>query len=422
VTAAARWTIGFLVVMQCVVIAGIVRRDGPFDHVGMDYLTTWVASDMVMHGDAGRLYDTREQWAYQLPVIERYGVSWDDRVMHPYLAPPPLAIVGLPFALLSPGVALVVWMGISASAVVLAVRRLSAAFAPGGQQLVPLVAGSMPLFALLMLGQADGLLVLGFAVFVVELQRRNDGRAGLSLAVLALKPQLLVAPLVYLVVTGRRRALAAAVLAGLVEAAASVALIGVGGVRDELAVSRLMAGPAGEAVIHVRGMLNVRAAVHRLLPAEMADLQAPLIVVATVAIVAASAWVWRQYDSNGVTAGGIGLLAMTTVLTALHAHYHSGVIALLGVGLVAAGLRERGAHVAAARLIAVTWVSFSLVPFVMFLSVESTRMPAALGTVVLLGLWSWVAWDLAAGPRASTVAVRVPAAAVRDTSAEPPLG
>lgn len=412
-SSAARWTVTALIILQCVVIAGMVRRDGPFDHVGMDYLTTWVASDIVLHGEGGRLYDARTQWTHQLPVIERYGVHWDDRLLHPYLAPPPLALVGLPFALLSPFVALVAWMAVGLGAVLLAIRRIAVAFSVDWRLILWVVAGSMPLFALLMLGQADGLLALAFSVFAIQLRRRHDGRAGVALAALALKPQLLVAPLVYLLVTGRRRAIVAATLAGLAEAAVSIALIGFGGLKDELTISRRMAGPAGEAVIHVRGMLNVRAAVYRVLPPDMAGLEMPIVVGLTITILAASAWIWRQHDSREVTASGIALLAITTVLTALHAHYHTGVIALIGVGLMVSVLHERGAHAAARRLAMITWLSFSLVPFLLFVDVESTRMPAALGTIVLLGIWSWMTWDLALRPRESTAGLRIPVPAAR---------
>ncbi len=412
-SSATRWTVAILIMMQCVVVAGMARRDGPFDHIGMDYLTTWIASDMVLHGDAGRLYDTRAQWAYQLPVIERYNVHWDDRVMHPYLAPPPLAIVGLPLGFLPPVAALVVWMALSIGAIGLAVRRIAAAFDIDWRSIAPLLAGSMPLFMLVMLGQADALLALAFAIFAAQLRQRNDGRAGVALAALAIKPQLLVAPLVYLLVTGRRRAVIAAGLSGLVEAIVSVAVIGTGGLKDELVVSRRMAGPAGERVINVHGMLNIRSAVFRAIPSDLASMQAPLIVLLTLAILAASAWIWRQTDSRDVTSAGVGLLAITTVLTALHAHYHSGVIALIGIGLVIAALRERGDALAARRLAGITWVSFSLVPFALFLHVESSRMPAAFGTIVLLGLWSWIAWDLAARPREAAARMRVTAPAAR---------
>lgn len=409
---ATRWVVGILIVMQLVVLAGMVRRDGPFDHVGMDYLTTWVASNMVLHGDAGRLYDTRAQWAYQLPVLAQHHVQWDDRVMHPYLAPPPLALIGLPLALFPPVVALVIWMVAAGGAVGLAIRWLASVFQVDWRAIAPLVAGSMPLFALLMLGQADGLLALAFALFAVQVRRGNEGRAGIALAALAIKPQLLVAPLVYLLVTGRRRAVVTAGLAGLAELAVSIALIGPVGVREELRVSRRMSGPAGEAVIHVPGMLNIRAAVARVLPSDTDGLMIPLVIGVTLAVLALSAWIWRQYDSHEATACGIGLLAMTMVLTAFHAHYHSGVIALIGIGLVVAGLRERGEHVAAGRLVAVTWASFAIVPLFLFLSVESTPMPAAIGTFALLGMWSWTVHDLALRPSEVPSAMRVTAPAV----------
>lgn len=404
-----RWSIVFLVVMQCVVLAGMLRRDGPFDHVGMDYLTTWVASDMLLHGEARHLYDTRAQWAAELPIIEQYNVHWDDRVMHPYLAPPLLAIFALPLGLLSPVVALTLWMLLAIGAVALAVRGMASAFEIDWREIAPLVFGSMPLFVLVMLGQADGLLALSFAAFVVLLRRGHEGRAGMALAVLALKPQLLLAPIVYLAITGRRRALIAAALTGLVEAVISFAVIGIGGVRDELAVSRRMAGPAGDAVINVPGMLNIRAAVFRLLPSDLTALQGPLVVGLTLLVLVISARIWRQSDAREVSLFGIGLLAITTVLTALHAHYHTGVIALLGVGLVAAALRERGDGHTARRLTSITWVSFSVVPFLMYVFVESSRAPAALGTVILIGVWVWLIRDLAPRRRGAQVGARVPA-------------
>ncbi|MCO5175767.1 MAG: DUF2029 domain-containing protein [Thermomicrobiales bacterium] len=383
-----------LLVLQCVMLAGMLRRDGPFDHVGMDFLTTWVDASMIRDGDAHRLYDTRAQWEYELPVINQYDVHWNDRVMHPYLAPPPLAILGIPFTLLSPMAALAIWMSLAIGAVLLALRKLCSSFAIEWSDIAPLVLGSMPLFALVMLGQADGLLVLAFVVFLAQLRRGREGRAGLALAVLAMKPQLLLAPIIYLLVTGRRRAVVSVAVASAAEAALSFALIGWGGLQDALAVSRRMGGPAGDAVIHVAGMLNIRAAVARSLPTNMEFLQTVVIVVLTALILGVTARIWRRGDSHAVTPIGAGLLCIVTVLTAFHAHYHSGVLALLGVGLLAVGLREHGEAQAAQRLVTLTLITFSFVPFVLFLINESTRRPAALGTIVLLGMWTWMAYRL----------------------------
>lgn len=391
-----------LTALQIVVLAGMLHRDGPFDHVGMDYLTTWVGASMIRDGDSHRLYDTRAQWEYELPVIGHYDVHWNDRVMHPYLAPPPLAILSLPLSLLTPLAALLVWMSLTVGAVLLAIRRLCKSFALPWGDVAPLVIGSMPLFALVMLGQADGLLVLAFVVFLAQLRRGREGRAGLALAVLAMKPQLLLAPIVYLLITGRRRAVVSVVAASAVEAALSFALIGWGGLQDALAVSRRMAGPAGDAVINVPGMLNIRAAVTRSIPADMAFLQTALIVALTAVILMLTARLWRQSDSREVTPIGAGLLCIVTVLTAFHAHYHSGVIALLGIALLAAGLRERGEAILAHRLTMSTLVAFSVVPFALFLSNESTRRPATLGTIVLIAVWSWMVYGLALRTRQVT--------------------
>lgn len=397
-----KWALVFLVVLQCVVLAGMLRRDGPFDHVGMDYLTTWVGASMIRDGDAHQLYNTRAQWEYELPVMSRYGVHWNDRVMHPYLAPPPLAMLGIPFTFLSPTGALAVWMSLTIGAVLLALRTLCASFAVAWRDIGPLVLGSMPLFALVMLGQADGFLMLAFVVFLAQLRRGHEGRAGLALAVLAMKPQLLLAPIVYLLVTGRRRAVISVALASAAEAVLSFALIGWGGVQDALAVSRRMGGPAGDAVIHVAGMLNIRAEVARSVPADMKFLQTLIIVMLTALVLGVTARIWRQSDSHEVTPIGAGLLCIVTVLTAFHAHYHSGVIALLGIGLLAAGLREHGEALVAQRLTTLAIVAFSFVPFLLYLVNESTRRPAALGTTVLLGMWVWMAYALSLRARPVT--------------------
>src|SRR5688500_7546819 len=124
---ARRWLIVALAV-QLVLVAGLVHVEGLFEHVGMDYLTSYTAAEMILDGAAEDLYDTRAQWEYQRPIIDAHNVDWGDRIMHPYIAPPILGILSIPLVVLGPSLAYVAWMMINLAAVGvgvwLLVRRL----------------------------------------------------------------------------------------------------------------------------------------------------------------------------------------------------------------------------------------------------------------------------------------------------------
>jgi hypothetical protein len=77
-----RWVIVALVT-QAVLLAGMLHVNGLFHHVGMDFLTSYTAADMLAHGDASRLYDTRVQWQHQRPNNQRNDVVGPYRVLNP---------------------------------------------------------------------------------------------------------------------------------------------------------------------------------------------------------------------------------------------------------------------------------------------------------------------------------------------------
>jgi hypothetical protein len=388
--------------------------NGLFYHIGMDFLTSYTAADVLVTGDASNLYDTRVQWEHQRTIVQQYGVEWPDRVMHPYVSPPLLAAVAVPFLLMSPAVATLVWASLNSIAIAAAVIILCHRMQLAWPDAAVVVVGSMPLFYVLMLGQVEGLLFLAMVLFMTELRRDRDVRAGLALSVLAIKPPLLLAPMVYLFVLGRRRTIWTMIVAVAAQFVVSVALVGSAGVADYLRLSRRLAGPDGTIVTNVWGMVNVRAIVVRAFPADDGMLVNVVIAVLTALILGFAARLWRRSDEP-VGAIALALLATTTVLTAYHALYHTSLIALLGSVLLIARARWQRDEVQVNRVIVISWLFFTLLPMLYFVVVQSSKVPAVMSTIgilVIMGMASHLLAQPAAAIHPSPSPTEVPEPAV----------
>jgi hypothetical protein len=410
--ASSRWLI-VAIAVQIVLVAGLLHVEGLFEHVGMDYLTSFTAAEMIVNGDAANLYDTRVQWEYQRPVIDAHGVDWGDRIMHPYIAPPTLGVVSIPLLPLGPAVAYVFWMLLNLAAVAggiwLLVRRLGLDW----QAPLLVIAGAMPVFMVLMLGQVEGLLFLAFIVFALAIRDGHDLRAGLALAVFAIKPPLLLAPLLYLAVTGRRRAFWVTVVATGAQAIASMALVGPRGVREYIELSQRLSGPDGTIVTNVWGMVNIRSIVIRAFPIDDHLLTNLTIVVLTLTALGVTAWFWRSAAREASILPSMALLAVTTVLTSYHALYHTTTLALIAVVLLVAHAAQQRENARVERVVVFSWLAFTLLPLLAFVIVQTSKLPAMFGVVGVLLLWT-----LATGTVAQQIAATE--AATRPARAEMP--
>jgi hypothetical protein len=384
-----------VLLIQVALVVGMVRSDGLYQHVSMDYLTTYTASDMLVHGDRTNLYDTRAQWEYELPVIDRHHVRWPDRVMHPYLAPPPLAIIGTPFTIFSAVGATLAWAVVNIIAVATGIWLLARRIGFNWRIAAMIIVGSIPLFTTLALGQVEGILFLGFILFITQLRAGNERRAGVALAVLAIKPPLLLAPIIYLVVTGRRRALLASIVAGAIEAATSIALIGSSGVRDYVALSRRMAGPDGDAITNVWGMVNLRSAVVRAFPSDHTPLVSLSVALLTLLALTGAVWLWRANIRHATSLPALSLLAITTVLTAYHALLHSAMIAMIGIVLLVVYAIQVDDRSLRNKVLAFSWGLFTVVPLGLFAISQTTRLPATVTTIGMLLVWGAAALSVA---------------------------
>ncbi len=400
---ARRWLV-IAIAVQVVLVVGMLSVDGLFEHVGMDYLTSYTAAQMIQDGSASDLYDTRVQWEYQRPIIDAHGVDWGDRVMHPYIAPPLLGVISMPLIVFGPSVAFVLWTLLNVAAVGTGVwllaRRLEIDWSP----VLVVLLGSLPLFMVLMLGQVEGLLFVAFIVFALSLRDGRDVRAGLALAVFAIKPPLLLAPLLYLAVTGRRRAVWTTLVATSIQTIASMALVGPTGVREYVELSQRLSGPDGTVVTNVWGMVNIRSIVIRALPVDDHTVANAMIVLLTGLTLAVTCWFWRRAAREASMLPSLALLAVTTVLTSYHALYHSATISLIGVLLLIAHANIQRDIPRIERLTVFSWTTFSLLPLSAFVIVQTSRVPAAIGVVGVMLLWAVAAGTVAQQVAASAAA------------------
>ncbi|MCJ2138238.1 DUF2029 domain-containing protein [Methylobacterium sp. J-026] len=186
--------------------------------LGHDYVNFWLASRLVMAGQAGTLIDLP---AYGDAVKAAFGLSYDPHLLFVY---PPhvllflVPLVGLPFL-----PAVFVWTAVNVAALAWATRR-SAEAVDGTLVLVACL--SPPAITMMLYGHFGGLLALGATVVLQESGRR-PWLAGLCFACLTVKPQFAAALGLILLCGGFWRCLVAAGIATAALVGVSVAVFGV---------------------------------------------------------------------------------------------------------------------------------------------------------------------------------------------------
>lgn len=383
-----RYWLPFYLLIEFAIIVSLVRFQGMFVHVGMDFLPSFAGARMLIDGGRHDLYDTFLQWHRQQPILNDYGGGWTDRTVQPYVAPPQLAIITLPLLLVSPIIGWLVWISANLAAAVIAVRMLASRLRIAWPLVATVVLASFPLFYTALLGQVEGLLLLAMTIFVLELRRGNEGRAGLALAVLALKPQLLLVPLLFLAVTGRRRGLLTTLVAGAVQLVISTLVVGISGMQEYVSLGRKLSAPEGIVATNVPGMVNIRAAVVRALPWLDANVANVFILAVSLVLLAVAVYLWRRLGPATLSGPGIALLMTTLLLTSYHSLYHTAVFATLAVVFLIEHAWNAGDERLVLRLTVGGWVGFGLLPLMAFaLIVPSSPVPATIGTLAALAFW-----------------------------------
>ena len=142
-------------------------------------------------------------------------------------------------------------------------------------------------------------------------------------------------------------------------------------------------------------MINLRAMLVRALPTASEHMLTFAIASATAVTLIVAGWLWRRAGEDAHSDAGFALLGATTVLTAYHGLYHTGLLVVLAVVLLVNRLNGLGDEARRARVLALGWLFFTLGPLALFLAVPTGKWPAAFSSVGILLVWGIAALALA---------------------------
>ncbi len=177
-----------------------------------DFVVFYAAGNVARNGNADGLYDPATLHAAQAAEL---GVPESSIIRLPFYNPPGVALPLIALSLLTLTGAAVAWTAIQ---LVLFAASLGAIAREGARRngilaglLVVGAVSSMPFHETILHGQVSMTLLAGWvALWFGAFERRSDKLTVLALTLLAIKPQLVIVPVAYLVLTRRWRALAVA--------------------------------------------------------------------------------------------------------------------------------------------------------------------------------------------------------------------
>jgi hypothetical protein len=228
----------------CLGLAGIWFLQAPpgFPLGGpSDFTSFYTAAHIIRAGEGANLYDLETQARFQDPWLRPHGWVFKDGLMV-YVYPPFFALPFLPLTFLPLGWAFHIWNIVSAFLLFAAIRTMigrGGASRFGHPALILLIVVSFfPVFEVFNKGQSTFLLLYLLAVFYCQLRRGRDLPAGIALGLGLMKPQLTLLFLLWGITRKSWRMIAAFFATALALAAASLAIVGPGGIRQYLLLSR----------------------------------------------------------------------------------------------------------------------------------------------------------------------------------------
>ena len=203
-----------------------------------DYAAFVNAARMILAGHGPDLYNIEAQRAAEL---RDWSARFDPQLAVPFVNPPWFAVALLPLAPLPMGVGFLIWLAVCCALILSAAALLARWARPPplvGVAFVLSVAGFVPFWRTAILGQTSALVLFGLAWGIVSVAEGRARRGGLALALVGVKPQLLILPVLALLMERRRKALFWCVSASLALVAVTLPIIGLGAIPDYLALMR----------------------------------------------------------------------------------------------------------------------------------------------------------------------------------------
>ena len=325
--------------------------------------------------------------------------------------PPFVAGMFVPLTGMSYGHAQAVWFAVSAAAIVASIALLWPEFRGRGRSwssvFVLAALTSLPVFWSLLYGQLTPLVLLSWVLFYRLSSSGREGSAGLVLAAAWIKPQLAFVPLLFLLATGRWRALAGHAAGGAVLLVASTLLAGANTTFVQYPAFLLHSLQwTQEFGVNRLNMVGWSSFFLRVLPEAPETARVLSVVLAGATLVAAAA-LWRQRRRLDAGSAPVLALAIAAVLTSPHVHTHDLAVLLLPAAAVVAHRRDALAYLVPALL-------FFIIPAATFAPNVITPLLALVLAIALANAFGllrpppWLARRLAAVPIELPTRVAVP--------------
>lgn len=399
--------IGLLQVM--IWVGGMSQMGGPEAHVRLntDFLHMLTGATVLRDGNGVDLYNLDMQRVAQNRILAPFGQLGPDRLL-PYNHPPLEALVLLPLMALPYSVVYAFWCLAALIATLLALRLMLIEFSvqrSTALMLVVLTVSYHPFHRTLWLGQNSLFVLAALTSTYVFLRRSRDYAAGLFLLPVALlKPQILPAILLLLLVQWRWRALASFSLGAVVFTIAAIPFLGVQWPLSYLRLLTVVATWQQNNIIDPTTMHNWRGfitnSVGVFVPGSIGLFATALASVTFCVLL--YAW-WRVRDGAqkiSVTQRkslrkedflwGLGCIA--AVLTSIHLLPHDLSLLLLPAWIV--GVHLGGG--ALSKLAANTWVMLIggnyLLTLLLYFLPSQVHAIVLLDVVVMAAAGGWFVW------------------------------
>lgn len=374
----------------------IELRGGPDSYARLvDLAATLTGAQVIRDGHGADLYDLAVQRTTQERVLAPLVTLKADTLL-PYIHPPFEALLFAPLLGLPYGLLYLLWSGLVVAATLAALFLLSRAtlLAPPARWVALAAFCSFsPLYQAFWLGQSSPLVLLGLCGAYAGSKRGHEGWAGVSLALLVLKPQMLL--VVGLLMLAQRRwkmlAACAAIVGGL-----SVAAMPILGPAWPLRYARFLSGIGGWQGNHneyPQIMYNWRGLLTNLLGPVAPAMIAPALVALTVAALAVLFWAWRRLRPRSATDSWgrehellWALVVPIAVLVAPHLYIHDLALLILPAWIVVARLSAMGEQRRTRIWLTLLWLGYALTLASLFRAEDVPAFPTVPGVLLIAAM------------------------------------
>jgi alpha-1,2-mannosyltransferase len=371
-----------------------------------DFTAFYTGWAIVCDGQGAHLYDLDLQARYQRRILD--GRSFADDLL-PFDYPPPAAILFAPLALLPRSGAFWVWTGAQALLLLWMSRLLlwiARRWSPHERwSMMSAVLAFPPLLFTFQLGAFSLLMAVCVLQAYLALKTSRESRAGLWLAIGALKPQAVLQPVWMLVGARRWRAVASMGFAAAGMVVLSSALLGWRTWPDFLRIIRTVSVLFDAHGIAPSEMYNFKGALTSLMGSQRGNLINLLSAIAILMASAATLSIWRRAGSDDRSFDlRMALTILLGILFSPHQYPQDTLMLVVPAALVYGHLRERDGP---RRAFAALAMSCPML-FAISDSIIGERLGIRPPVVVITVLTVWAGSLLADENRAVAADLRVP--------------